>query len=75
MTTRPIIEPTGSPAPGVLPEPPHAVHDPEPSPRERPERTSLLRAVGRILRGDKHMRGAHAPDADRARPASPPKEG
>ena len=66
MRTKPTSEPTGSPVPGVIPEPIRVREDaheigPAPSPRRRNPASSLLSA----LRGDKHMVGAYPPGKER----------
>ena len=66
MQTKPTSQPTGSPVPGVIPEPIRPAHDalatgPAPSLRRRNPASMLLSA----LRGDKHMVGAYPPGKER----------
>ena len=66
MQTMPTSEPTGSPVPGVIPEPIRLRDDPAaigpaPSRRRRNPASKLLSA----LRGDKHMIGAYPPGKER----------
>jgi hypothetical protein len=66
MQTKPTSEPTGSPVPGVVPEPIQLrddaiTHRTTPSPRRRNPASKLLSA----LRGDKYMVGAYPPGDER----------
>jgi hypothetical protein len=53
MQTVPTSEPTGSPVPGVIPEPI----------RPRVPASSVLAKLLSALRGDKYMAGAYPPDS------------
>jgi hypothetical protein len=71
MQTRPTIEPTGSPIPGVIPGPVRVDHGtvgatkPASSPgRRNPASTVLARLLGAI-RGDKYMVDAYLPAGHR----------
>jgi|SRR5215211_2690464 len=66
MHANPTSEPTGSPVPGVIPEPIRVREDPvtidpAPSPRRRNPVSKLLSA----LRGDKYMVDAYPPGEER----------
>jgi hypothetical protein len=66
MQTKPTSEPTGSPVPGVIPEPIRLRDDalaigPAPSLRRRNPVSKVLSA----LRGDKYMVGAYPPGKER----------
>ena len=68
MATKPTLEPTDSPVPGVIPEPTR-VHDDSarvtteavPSPL----RPRLVRRLLGVLRGDKYMADAYPPPKER----------
>jgi hypothetical protein len=74
MQTRPTIEPTGSPVPGVLPEPLRVHHDtvaadehpsgttmPASSPGRRNPASIVLAKLLSAIRGVKHMVDAYLP--------------
>jgi hypothetical protein len=78
MQTKPT-EPSGSPVPGVIPEPIRLRHDavaanerdgvtidPGPSPRRRNLVSGPLARLLSALRGDKYMVGAYPPARDEA---------
>jgi hypothetical protein len=78
MQTKPT-EPSGSPVPGVIPEPVRLRHDavaanerdgvaadPGSSPRRRNLASGLLARLLSTLRGDKYMVGAYPPARDEA---------
>jgi hypothetical protein len=79
MQTEPTIEPTGSPIPGVIPEP-VTVHQSDPSPpttsdstkpasrhaRRHPIRVALAK-LSSVIRGDKHVADADRPPASRTK--------
>jgi hypothetical protein len=72
MATKPTLEPSESPVPGVIPEPtrvhddtapanPGATTEPAPSPRRRGLASRLLG----VVRGDKYMADAYPPPKER----------
>ena len=63
MQTEPTSEPTGSPVPGVIPEPI----------RPRNPASSALAKLLSALRGDKYMVGAYPPDWGGAAPGAEPR--
>ena len=78
MQAKPTGAPTGSPVPGVIPEPIRVRHetvaenerdgatiDPAPTPRRRNPASILLAKVLSALRGDKYMVGAYPPGKER----------
>jgi hypothetical protein len=80
MQTKPIGEPTGSPVPGVIPEPIGLHREAAPAnerdgvatdqgsspPRRNPARGPLAKLLS-TLRGDKYMVGAYPPTRDEAK--------
>jgi hypothetical protein len=79
MQTKPTGEPSGSPVPGVIPEPLRLRHDavaanerdsvatdPGSSPRRRNSARGPLARLLSTLRGDKYMVGAYPPARDGA---------
>jgi|1185.fasta_scaffold06613_1 hypothetical protein len=62
MQTNSRIEPPVSPVPGVVPEPVRVERDAETTPhRPNPARAALSKLLS-VLRGDKYMVDAYAPD-------------
>ena len=73
MQTKPMSEPTGSPVPGVIPEPTR-VYDDTAAANKRdavtidtapPRRRNPLAKLLSRLRGDKYMVGAYPPGTER----------
>jgi len=68
MATKPALEPSDSPVPGVIPEP-IRVHDdsapgkpsPTTEPVPSPRRPGLARRLLGVIRGDKYMADAYPP--------------
>jgi hypothetical protein len=75
MATKPALEPSESPVPGVIPEAirvhddgvarPRATTEPGPSPRRRGPASRLLARLVGVVRGDKHMADAYPPPKER----------
>jgi hypothetical protein len=70
MATKPTLEPTESPVPGVIPEPSRVQDDSAPAKARAtteavPSRPGLAGRLLGVLRGDKYMADAYPPPKER----------